>query len=322
MKRLVQASLIVLLFSALTVFLVLSCDNVAPVVHAYVGPLSRRWIITSCAILVVPFGVVDHLHALRHTSVMVLVCILYVLLILMMRFLHQWHASDLASIQWVRWQDDTLYTFSVHSLAYCCQFNVLPILAELQHPSRTRMRVIQTTTIALCVLVFGAFGTFGYWCFGDTTPGNVLEALGTHDPYVTVGRGALGIALLLKCPLVLHPLRMAVAPNLHEVACWTRTSWPFWREGWRLMWTIMLLGSATIVAMAVPEIEKIYSATGATAGALICFILPAIVFIRTNVSQCRKLPAYGMMALGIVSSFASFYVTFVPPHPPMANSTS
>ena len=298
----VQLSLILLLFCALTVFLVLSSDNLTSAIHLYLGPLSRGWTIVLSSILILPICLVDQLHALRHASVVGLSCIFYVFLIIAVRFIHQSIESDLPAIKWVSLSENTLYTFSVQSLAYCCQFNVLPLFAELENPTRQRMNAIKTTTIVLCVVAFGAFGTLGYLCFGDATPGDVLQAFAKRNPYVALGRVALGVSLLLKCPLILHPLRMAVFVNHAS-----------FRGVRKLLSTLALLGPAVLVAIAVPNVEKIYSATGATAGALICFILPSIVFLGTNATKRRKIPAYCILALGIVSSIASFYVTLIPP---------
>lgn len=301
MKKLVQLSLIVLLFGALIIFLVLSSDNIAPICQMWIGFISRSAAIVISSLFILPLCLVDELHALRHTSFIVLVCIVYVFAIVTIQFMHQWIQGDLPSIRYVNLNHQTLYTFSVHSLAYCSQFNVLPLFSELKNPTRERMNSIKHRTIAICILILTLFGGLGYMCFGQRTPGDILTAFDSSNPYVAIGRLALGISLLLKCPLVLHPLRLSVAQfSIFQ---------SYRHRSVVLVTTLILLAPATALAILVPEIQTIYSALGATAGGMICFLLPAVIFLGTPASKTQKLRAWLILLLGIISIGASVLIT-------------
>lgn len=301
MKKLVQLSLIVLLFGALVIFLVLSSDNIVPVSQMWIGSISRNAAIVISSLCILPLCLVDELHALRHTSFIVLVCIAYVFAIITIQFIHQWIQGDLPPIRYVNFNHQTLYTFSVHSLAYCSQFNVLPLFSELKNPTRNRMNSIKRRTIAICMVILSLFGGLGYLSFGQKTPGDILTAFDSSNPYVAVGRLALGISLLLKCPLVLHPLRLSIAQfSIFQ---------PYRHRSVVLLTTIALLLPATALAILVPQIQTVYSALGATAGGMICFLLPAVIYLGTPASKTQKIRAWLILLLGIISIGASVLIT-------------
>jgi amino acid permease len=51
-----------------------------------------------------------------------------------------------------------------------------------------RMKVVIVTTQSLCVLLYCAFGIFGYLTFNGNVDGNVLNNYSVHDLVVDAGR--------------------------------------------------------------------------------------------------------------------------------------
>lgn len=357
MKLFVQLNLIVLLFGALVTYLVLSSDNIVPVLHFiflqdngqsqdhvafHILPflLQRNVVILLSSLFVLPLCLAEELHALRQSSLLVLLCIGYVLCIVVYRATERLLHQDIPTLYFFNWNINAFYSFSVQSLAFCCQFNILPLYSELQNPTRKRMNIIKRTTIVVCVLVFSLFGLLGYIAFGEDTPGDILTAFddAQHNPWVAIGRLLLGLSLLLKCPLVLHPLRLSIIQIVHEhVVLTERVVTDLSLENttnthhepsktygkWILMsLAIAILTPAAFLAISIPKIQQVYSLLGSTAGGMICFMIPGLIFLKamimttypqsTRTTRARKQDALKLLTLGSISIVASLYVSCSP----------
>jgi hypothetical protein len=191
-----------------------------------------------------------------------------------------------------------------------------------------------------------------------------------YDIVTSVGRVLLAISLLLKCPLVMVPLRSTLqtlwlgrrakgvssldsptTPVLRRPVGAFRNKGdgsaeaedgkaePFLSGGpgpesgdhqgledvtvvspktppagrvWLIGLTMFLLSLAWCAAVLVSNIALLYSIVGATCGCMICYVLPAWVFLLTPASPRQKAKAVVVLVFGVISMCASMYAIFSP----------
>mmetsp|Transcript_28257 Transcript_28257/g.51004 ORF Transcript_28257/g.51004 Transcript_28257/m.51004 type:complete len:697 (-) Transcript_28257:180-2270(-) len=121
--------------------------------------------------------------------------------------------SILVQAQYHLWPSDwpkALYAFPMFGVSFLCHFNALPTHQELQRPTRYRMRRVIVTTLSLTSVIYLFVGLTGYLYGGCYTCGNILLNFGPDDHLIAVGRGALGMVLMLNFPLICQPCRNAL----------------------------------------------------------------------------------------------------------------
>lgn len=112
-----------------------------------------------------------------------------------------------------------LYAFPTFGVSFLCHFNALPTHEELQRPTRYRMFKVIGLTLLLTTVLYFFVGTCGYLYAGCYTCGNILLNFESNDSLVAVGRGALGMVIMLNFPLICQPCRNALFRLLTSCGC-------------------------------------------------------------------------------------------------------
>jgi len=340
LERAVQASLaVLLLLGALTTLIVLAANLCLPVLQYACGAGHECWwashdlVVLLNVLLVLPLCMKQNLHALRHSSMGALLCIAYLFCVVLLRSGQAIRAQGGAApgTEWgVNVGGQFVYAFAIQALAFCCQFNLLPLFSELRDPTPARMHAIKRTSVAICWFMYAAFGTAAYLAAGPATQADLLTNFPPSDVAVSVGRCLLALSLLMKCPLILQPLRAVLhalfakrrgaetarrlAFTPHSAAGRGEGRAVAAKKGWRmlLLETCALLGVALVPAELLSNIALIYSIVGAACGSLVCFILPGVIFLNVKdeavaASWRARAPAVAITLFGVVSAVASLY---------------
>ena len=210
----VRGCLVVALFFAQIVFIVLLGDLVAPVAQHYAGdgsPFARRWVIMALGTgLVYPLALLEDLTSLAQASLAGLLCLAYLVVALLSVGLHRIATGNRSDFQWVRWPParETLYVPALQGLAFCCQFNLPPLMAEMRDASKGNLRKVKWVSVALALGLYAPVALVGYVTFGSNVQGDILrDNFQISETAITVGRVALALTLVLKYPLILQPMR-------------------------------------------------------------------------------------------------------------------
>lgn len=108
------------------------------------------------------------------------------------------------------WPEDwlkALYVFPMFGVSFLCHFNALPTHQELQRPTRQRIRRVLLMCMGFTSVLYLFVSITGYLWAGSCTCGNILLNFDKSDRLVAVGRGALGLVLMLNFPLLCQPCR-------------------------------------------------------------------------------------------------------------------
>eukprot|EP00930_Biecheleria_cincta_P043011 TRINITY_DN29586_c0_g1_i1.p1 TRINITY_DN29586_c0_g1~~TRINITY_DN29586_c0_g1_i1.p1 ORF type:complete len:656 (+),score=97.59 TRINITY_DN29586_c0_g1_i1:28-1995(+) len=103
-----------------------------------------------------------------------------------------------------------LYAFPTFGVSFLCHFNALGVHKEIQRPSLYRMNRVIKWTLALATILYFFVGTSGYLYAGCYTCGNILLNFQSKDGLVAIGRGGLGLVIMLNFPLICQPCRNAL----------------------------------------------------------------------------------------------------------------
>jgi amino acid permease len=114
----------------------------------------------------------------------------------------------------------------------------------------------------------------------DKVEGNILNNLTGADPFVVSAMVAIGIAICLAYPLNVFPARFSV-----EVGFWPKAKPSLVRH---VLLTIVLVFGALGLAIAVPDVDVVFSVIGSTACAYVSFVLPSMLYLKVRYQQEEK----------------------------------
>lgn len=300
MVTFVNAVMLLFLVGGTIVYFVVVADLVSPVCQSEVSARSAlcepELIMALSAVVVFPICLFRKLHLLQKITTAGVVCLVFLIAVVIARcsesIADNGGAADSASL--VDWSaKDWVFVFSIQGLSFCCQFNFAPLVGELRDPTEKRVGVLSWTTIGLASLASAVFGALGYSAFGADTDGNILLNYDDdNDTLLQIARVALAASILFKFPLLVQPMRTAIADFLPEnvrkfLEPPPRADQFFPEDNKRSAARSVASGLAHAVetglclllplaaAALLGSLEVVYSLVGGTSGAFICFLLPS-----------------------------------------------
>lgn len=175
---------------------------------------------------------------------------------------------------------------TVFSSALCFHTNIPKMVRELKYPKTTRfatkvhkMFSIGMTAAVSCTLLYYTVGAFAYFAFGNEIAGNLLTNF-QHKGYWYLGivKFAYALVVIFSNPVVAFPSVCIIDRVLFtDDRTWYR------RLAESLLWCTLIWFIATLV----PQLDVVFSFTGATGGILLLYVLPSIFYIAV-VKRVRK----------------------------------
>eukprot|EP01084_Bolivina_argentea_P281554 481750_1 len=213
-----------------------------------------------------------------------------------------------------------LHGLPIFFCAYVAHFNVLPLHAELKHPTRQRLHQVVHWTTGLCSMLYLLVGAMGYMyeaCAGVSFENdNIFEAFSQSDILVNFGRGVFIVANLLSFPLLTVPCRRHLwilwqyashcrQRTISEKICTEDMTSkailltePFLDDTEKedefsqdedekdmpssalICISLGILLCSTLLAMAIDRVSSLWSILGSSVNAVVAFILPLWAYLR------------------------------------------
>ena len=229
----VAATLVLVLFGGVVLYVVVACDALTPILvdlsrftDGEPVRISRSGLAAGLLLAVAPLCLSESLHGLRHVAAAALACILYLACVLCVRLAG---ASRRHALPWLASPGfltavrpgGTWDTVAVLGVAFCAQFSALQVHAELAHPTPRRASAVISLGLGGVFLANAVVANAGYLLFGDDgTPDDILGGGCFPDDDVAVGvaRVALGVCLVLKVPILMVPLVHALDEAKSDLA--------------------------------------------------------------------------------------------------------
>jgi len=214
---------------AMISYLVIASTTVEKIVHQNgMAGWPRQAYVLIGVTLVAPLCIVRHVNMLRFSSSIAMMALALVTVMIVL-FAIPWDPGSpfepctgggTACKGNVEMSSDALAIltqFVIFTNAYTCQHAMLPIVAELDRPTRRRR----------CIVIFGAMGavcflllvvgTAGYLTFGDTVDSNVLFSYPKDSMFVVLALVGIIIDVLSSYPLLMYMTRISIV-NLVNLA--------------------------------------------------------------------------------------------------------
>ena len=277
----------------------------------------RNWkrVLFGFVVFMLPFLVQRELHALRYNCYIGFASIAVLSAALCYR---AWESTEIADatttlvagpvLSLNTRLEGLMFAFPIIILSFLSHFNILPIQAALQQPSRKRIQTVVTTAVLASGLLMYVFGVSGYLCFRSKIEGNILINLkNENDVIVLAGRFGCGVTILFAMPLMVLPCRRNILELLDCYVEWRSSrhrdsqSEQYATERTSLVArshspeervyltgvpaahygsTIAIAVVCYIAAVAAPGVAVVWSLCGSGMAFAIAFILPSACFLR------------------------------------------
>ncbi|KAK2101692.1 hypothetical protein P7K49_019358 [Saguinus oedipus] len=177
----------------------------------------------------------------------------------------------------------TVYAVPILTFSFVCHPAVLPIYEELKDRSRRRMMNVSKISFFAMFLMYLLAALFGYLTFYEHVESELLHTYSTivgTDILLLIVRLAVLMAVTLTVPVVIFPIRTSVT---HLLCASKDFSW--WRHS---LITVSILAFTNLLVIFVPTIRDIFGFIGASAAAMLVFILPSAFYIKLVKKESMK----------------------------------
>ncbi|XP_056101351.1 sodium-coupled neutral amino acid symporter 2 [Rhinichthys klamathensis goyatoka] len=198
----------------------------------------------------------------------------------------------------------TVYAVPILTFAFVCHPAILPMYEELKDRSRKKMQNVANVSFLGMFIMYLLAALFGYLTFNEAVEPELLHTYSkvySFDVVLLIVRFAVLTAVTLTVPVVLFPIRTSVNQLLGASKDF---SWPR-----HIGITVALLVCVNILVIFVPTIRDIFGFIGASAAAMLIFILPSAFYIRLvekeSMRSVQKIGALLFLIMGVVVMICS-----------------
>ncbi|KAM7377942.1 hypothetical protein PAMA_013043 [Pampus argenteus] len=312
------------------------------VIHAFVGSSNEEWytngnylvlLVTICIIL--PLSLLRNLGYLGYTSGLSLLCMVFFLIVVIIKkfqiqcplpmdiinlnetmrtvmniTLPHWNTSavdynaDICTPKYFVYNSKTVYAVPILTFAFVCHPAILPMYEELKDRSRRKMQGVANVSFLAMFIMYLLAALFGYLTFNVHVEPELLHTyskLYKFDVLLLIVRLAVLTAVTLTVPVVLFPIRTSVN---HLLCASKEFSWVR-----HFTITVALLAGTNALVIFVPTIRDIFGFIGASAAAMLIFILPSAFYIKLvkkeSMKSVQKIGATAFLICGFIVMIGS-----------------
>lgn len=254
--------------------------------------LMRTVLITADLLLVaLPLSWMQRSNSLSFTNSIAVFCTVVVGAMLMVRGLasSSWQKS-LVEHPKFRFEASTFKAIPIIMLSLGCQVQVPPVFGELQRRDLKTMSQALFGAGAGCFGIYGGVAVFGILAAGAVRgdefviPGNILESFHHNDHYAVSMRVLMAIAVTLVYPMLCLPCRSTLDHLVFGGGETLRRS-SLHAQARHAVETLVILSATLFFSALEHDLATVFGLTGATAGALICYVLPPVCFLKLRYEQ-------------------------------------
>jgi len=261
--------------------------------------------------LLLPLSLIDQLNELRFTSLLGVLCILYLIVVVVYIFFGVAFTTGVPeTIAWLpnKGPLGIIKMLSLAVFSYCCQANVPTIYVELKDRSFRRMTKVARGSMSMCFVIYILMGLHGYLAFGSATKGNILDNLterveeGHVDILVAVAFIAMIFAVIMAYPFNMFPVRYSI----ETIVLYHRPDLEREVKTVRLVVTVCCVFLTLLCAILIPNIAQVFGLIGAFSGSVICYIAPALFYglaLEGSWFAPHKIGALCLLITGVIFMF-------------------
>ncbi|XP_007238009.2 sodium-coupled neutral amino acid transporter 2 isoform X2 [Astyanax mexicanus] len=272
-------------------------------------------------IIILPLSLLKNLGYLGYTSGFSLLCMVFFVIVVIyktfqipcplpndiinMTLNHTVaHNSSVCTPKYFVFNSQTVYAVPILTFAFVCHPAILPMYEELKDRSRKKMQGVANVSFLAMFIMYLLAALFGYLTFNDAVESELLHTYSKvykFDVVLLIVRLAVLTAVTLTVPVVLFPIRTSV----NQLLCASKEfSWIR-----HTIITVILLACVNVLVIFVPTIRDIFGFIGASAAAMLIFILPSAFYIKLvkkePMMSVQKIGACVFLASGFLVMFGS-----------------
>lgn len=273
--RLTNVCLILVLVLASAAMSVIMKDLAPLVLRSFLGSsklLEDHLVALYMNVLMFPLAAQKEINVLRYTSFCALFCLGYFFACLIVKFFQDPHVEP--TVVAINPNVEMLEGLPIMFSAFLCQFNIFKIDYELKPECKkkiTQVILISIPLMACMVYVIG--GLIGYLLLGTTVQNDLLKNW-ANDEKFTIARLMLSLTNMFKLPLLMIPLRESII----DMFKLDKETWD--RPALRYPLCFALMSLQFGIACSLSSLSKVLALIGCTAGILISFVLPSMMFLE------------------------------------------
>ncbi|XP_040928070.1 sodium-coupled neutral amino acid symporter 2 isoform X3 [Betta splendens] len=307
---------------AMSTYLYIIKYELPTVIKAFLGSSDDEWytngdylmLLVTLAIIL-PLSLLKNLGYLGYTSGLSLLCmVFFVIVVIIKKFqitcnmlveANITKASDQCTPQYFVFNSQTVYAVPILTFAFVCHPAILPMYEELKDRSRKKMQNVANVSFLSMFIMYLLAALFGYLTFNSGVESELLHTYSKVyrqlDVVLLIVRLAVLTAVTLTIPVVLFPIRTSVN---HLFCASKEFSWLR-----HTIITVSLLGCTNMLVIFTPNIKDIFGIIGASAAAMLIFILPSAFYIKLvkkeSMKSIQKIGATLFLILGFVVMIGS-----------------
>ncbi|XP_065257892.1 sodium-coupled neutral amino acid symporter 2 [Emys orbicularis] len=200
-------------------------------------------------------------------------------------------SDDMCRPKYFVFNSQTVYAVPILTFSFVCHPAILPIYEELKGRTRRRMMNVSNVSFFAMFIMYLLAALFGYLTFYGNVEAELLhtysEVLGS-DVIILIVRLAVLMAVTLTVPVVIFPIRTSITQLFcaEKEFSWLRHS----------LITVFVLAFTNVLVIFVPSIRDIFGFIGASAAAMLIFILPSAFYIKL----VKKEPLKSVQKIGAI----------------------
>ncbi|KAK7112474.1 putative sodium-coupled neutral amino acid transporter 10 isoform X2 [Littorina saxatilis] len=267
-----------------------------------------------CLMVGLPLGLMKDLRNVSRAST---ICIAFYSVFTV--YMLWYSSSNLWSAEWFShvefWRPQGLFQcLPIMSFSFGCQTQLFILYDALPNPSLHTIKGIIHSAVSLCTVAYMLVGFFGYVAFYEADiPGDIITVFPPSLASHLIKLGFV-MSIAITFPVIIYPCRASIYTLLFQKKSKlsddvTSTYIPeFLFKGI----TVAIVIGSMITGILIPNVEFILGMNGAITGTLICYIFPALFFLRVMSSKAEgKTIAQIVLVLGVsimlVSTFTTLY---------------
>ncbi|XP_055019121.1 sodium-coupled neutral amino acid symporter 2-like, partial [Boleophthalmus pectinirostris] len=314
------------------------------VIKAFIGTSNDEWytngdylVLIVSLVIILPLSLLKNLGYLGYTSGLSLLCMVFFLIVVIIKkfqipcpllpmddemvnetlsrvyhatqshlnstFPHFNHTTkddeDVCTPKYFVINSQTVYAVPILTFAFVCHPAILPMYEELKDRSRKKMQNVANVSFMSMFVMYLLAALFGYLTFNTHVEPELLHTYSKaykFDVVLLIVRLAVLTAVTLTVPVVLFPIRTSV----NQLMCASKEfSWVR-----HTIITFVLLAGTNALVIFVPTIRDIFGFIGASAAAMLIFILPSAFYIKLvkkeSMKSMQKMGATAFLILGFI----------------------
>jgi amino acid permease len=167
-------------------------------------------------------------------------------------------------------------SFPTFIFAFACQMNVFQIANELKNPTVKRMNVVSASSTLTGLIIYIPIMIIPFLTFGNSIEPNYLTNLDQSKIPVQIAYIFAAISVSISYVLQVHPLRRSILSLYYGSRAPPKSEEK--RNRYIVVSAILIVTFG--IAVGLDKIDVVTNFTGLLGGNTMCFLMPAILYLR------------------------------------------